>query len=64
MTQLGTLPEFQITVHVRQPDKPWQVYETTDAQGCLNAEAISVLYKQTQKLFPNQRIFIRIQQNV
>ena len=61
MLQLEMFLTTQITLHVRQPDRSWQVYEVNDIQGYINTDAINSLYKYAKELFPNQRTFIQIQ---
>ena len=52
----------RVTVHVRQPDRSWQVYEADNAQQeYLSTDLIGEAYKRLKKMFPNKRIFIQIQ---
>lgn len=58
MLQLETI---RVTLHVRQPDRSWQVYAVDNTQEYLSPDAVSEAYKHFQKMFPNQLIFIQFQ---
>ena len=52
----------RVTVHVRQPDRSWRVYEVDDAQQeYLSTDVIREAYGHLKKMFPNRLIFIQIQ---